>query len=119
MWHLAGVSLWHGVRFKDNALKLKIRPTKMYTLPEAEALIAAISEPDAKLYVALTFYLPLRTSEAIALRWSDFSDSGVCIQRGFVNGIISGTKTGVVATQPLFSQLKPCCQRGMKRQDDR
>lgn len=98
---------WHSVRILG-----KVRaPGKAahYTLEQAEDIISAlVDHTDCQLIVALCFFLGLRPSEAIALRWEDFDTVGfVHLRRACVYGVVGEMKTPESqASLPLISQVK-------------
>ena len=86
--------------------------TEHYTLQEIQDILAALEDsPDGQCVMALAFFLGLRPSELIALRWEDFSDNKVQISRAFVRSQIGPTKTpasvaSLPVIEPVLSILK-------------
>ncbi len=96
---------WHDV---VNLAKVKkSKPTKHYTLEEAENIITAlVSRVDAQAVFALAFFLGLRPSEIAGLKWEDIDGGFVHIRRASVKGVVGETKTPEsVASLPLIAPV--------------
>ncbi|MGO9305389.1 MAG: tyrosine-type recombinase/integrase [Candidatus Korobacteraceae bacterium] len=100
------VNPWHDVSMPDDAIES--RPTKHYTLEEAENIISAlVDHVDCQLVMALSCFLALRPGEIAALRWEDFDPGNVHIRRSVVRGIVDTPKTPEsVASVPLIEPVK-------------
>jgi integrase len=97
---------WHDV---VNLARVKrSKPTKHYTLEEAENTISAlVSRVDAQAVFALAFFLGLRPSEIAGLKWSDIDGDYLHIRRAAVRGVVGDTKTPEsVASLPLIAQVR-------------
>jgi integrase len=99
---------WHDV--VNLARVKKSKPTKHYTLEEAENTITAlVSRVDAQAVFAFAFFLGLRPSEIAGLQWVDVDFDGgyVHIRRAAVRGVVGDTKTPEsVASLPLIAQVR-------------
>jgi integrase len=100
------VNPWHDVSMPDDAIESK--PTKHYTLEEAENIISAlVDHVDCQLIMALSCFLALRPGEIAALKWEDFDSENVNIRRSVVRGIVDTPKTlESVASLPLINQVR-------------
>jgi integrase len=99
---------WHDV--VNLARVKKSKPTKHYTLEEAEATMnALVSRVDAQAIFALAFFLGLRPSEIAGLQWGDVDLDGglIHIRRAAVKGNVGETKTPEsVASLPMIAPVK-------------
>jgi integrase len=99
---------WHDV--VNFARVKKSKPTKHYTLEEAENTInALVSRVDAQAVFALAFFLGLRPSEIAGLQWGDVDFDGgfIHIRRASVKGNVGDTKTPEsVASLPLIAPVR-------------
>jgi integrase len=99
---------WHDV--VNLARVKKSKPTKQYTLEEAENTITAlVSRVDAQGVFALAYFLGLRPSEIAGLQWSDVDFDGgfIHIRRAAVKGVVGETKTPEsVASLPLIAPVR-------------
>jgi len=66
--------------------------THAYTMTEIQAMLAVLDEP-ARTVVLVAGLTGLRISEIKGLRWEDFRDGELYVQRGVVNGHVSEAKT--------------------------
>ncbi len=96
---------WRDVRILGKVAQPK--PTKHYTLEEAENIISALVERvDCQLMIALSFFTGLRPSEVAGLKWEDFETAAVHIRRACVRNKVVTCKTPEsVATLPLLDQV--------------
>ena len=81
--------------------------TQQYTLDEAEHIInPLVDRTDAQLLFALTFYMALRPSEAVALQWSDIDAETLNVRRSCVHGVLGPCKTlESQAALPIIRQV--------------
>jgi integrase len=95
-----------GVKLPDDAIESK--PTKHYTMEQAEDMISAlVGHVDAQLVLALSCFLGLRPGETAALRWEDFDSESIHIRRSVVCGIVGTPKTlESGASLPLIDQVR-------------
>jgi integrase len=98
---------WHDV--VNLARVKKSKPTRHYTLEQAEDTITAlVSRVDAQAIFALAFFLGLRPSEIAGLQWGDIDFDGgfLHIRRASVKGVVGETKTPEsVASLPLIAPV--------------
>jgi integrase len=96
---------WHDV--VNLARVKKSKPTRHYTLEEAEDTVTAlVSRVDAQAVFAFAFFLGLRPSEIAGLKWDDIDGGYVHIRRASVKGVVGETKTPEsVASLPLIAPV--------------
>lgn len=91
----AGSNPWaDAISFKKYA---KSKPTEYYTNKEAVAIIDSLTDqPGWSALLGLCYYTGLRPSEAVAVRFEDFTKNGswhLNVKRAFVDGVIAEPKT--------------------------
>jgi integrase len=106
--------------FHDVEILAKVKqPAKQlhYTLEEALAILnALITRGDCQLVMALAFFAGLRQSEIRGLKWEDFADGQVHVQRGFVRRYLSDLKTeSSNRIVPLIPQVQVLLELWHKR----
>jgi integrase len=107
---LITANTWEKVEMPEDAIDPK--PTKWYTVEEAEAIIAALDgRADCQLILAAACFLGLRPGEIAGLKWGDaqrHSDGEwLHIERSFVRGVVGLPKTkSSVAPVPLIPQVR-------------
>jgi integrase len=83
--------------FHDVQILAKVKQPAIqlhYTMEEEIAILNALAgKLDCQLIMALAFFAGLRNSEIRGLKWEDFTDGQVHIQRGFVRKYLSDLKT--------------------------
>jgi integrase len=97
---------WHDVKILGKVSPAK--PTKWYTLEEAENIISAlVDHVECQLVMALACFLGLRPGEIAGLRWEDFDSDYVHIRRAVAAGVVGTTKTPEsVASLPLIDRVR-------------
>lgn len=92
-----------------------VRPRKysFYTLGQFQTFMSAVKAPRDRLLFGLLFYYGLRISEALALKWSDFSDGKLSVSRilsaksGEGRQVFTSPKTACsVRTLPVIGQVR-------------
>lgn len=86
--------------------------TKAYSLEEVAAMVAALSDPTARVMLILAAFTGLSRSEIRGLTWEALRDDQLCVLRGIVAGKIQETKTrSRKAAVPLLPSLVPIINR--------
>jgi integrase len=99
------VNPWREVRITEKVREPE--PTDHYSLAEAEAVMKALNgKLEAQVIFALAFFQGLRPSEISGLKWEDFADGWLSIQRAVVHGVVGDTKTaGSKARIPIIQPV--------------
>ena len=82
-----------------------------YSITEALGILAAIDRVDAKLAFAIACFLGMRKGEIQVLKWEDFVDEGVRIERAMSrNEVQDETKTGKARMGLIIEPVKSLLQ---------
>lgn len=84
-----------------------------YTLQEAQTIIQAMPEGEARNYYELAFFSGMRPSEQIALQWAkvDLKAGKMVVDAAITRGEEKGTKTGVTRTVELTGNALEALKR--------
>jgi integrase len=92
-----------------------MKETAAYTLEEIQAILAVLPEP-ARTAVLVAGLTGLRLSELKALRWTDYMDDALYVQRSVWSGIVSDTKTTASrAPVPVLPIVRDALKEHRKR----
>lgn len=62
-------------------------------------------------FIEFLFLTGCRPEDAIALTWDDIKGNKITFSKAYSNGVLKGSKTGVIRTFPVNSQLKEFLER--------
>lgn len=89
VFQLAIKSRWiheNPARLLASEIELPTRVVDPFTREERDILLDSLQEHQHIVYYTIRFFNGLRPSEAIALRWSDYKDGNLVINKGRVRG---------------------------------
>ena len=90
----------------------KPESTEAYSVTEALGILAAIDRVDAKLAFAIACFLGMRKGEIQVLKWEDFGDGEVRIERAMSrNEVQDETKTGKARRGLIIEPVKSLLQQ--------